>query len=177
MPSDLVITPAGGAQKVSYMVSLLTAHRLKVIVLFDEEKQARLTAQELIKQKLIRSEHIVFVSEAFGSGSVSEADIEDLLDPDVFAMLVEETYKKELSGLTLTLNLHIPRIVRRYEDAFKTLGLEFNKTRPAKLFLRRIADDPASVLPPASMQRFKTLFETVVKRHQAQLKAQRKPFE
>jgi hypothetical protein len=138
-----------------------------VIVLFDEEKRARAAAEELVKSKLIRKEHVVFVSEAFGGVTVAEADIEDLLEPDVFAALVEETYRKELAGRSLSLNPNIPRIVRRYEEAFNSLGLQFYKTRPAKLFLRRIVDDPTSVMPPASEGRFKTLFEVVIKRQQA----------
>lgn len=65
--------------------------------------------------------------------------IEDLLDPPVYDMLVRESYKAELSGKTLAMNANISRIVKRYESAFEALGIEFHKTRPARLLLRIMA--------------------------------------
>jgi energy-coupling factor transporter ATP-binding protein EcfA2 len=164
LPRGLVTTPAGGAQKVSYMVSLLTSHKLKVLVLLDSESQSRRTAKEdLVKTRLIREEGVIFVSDALGSPK-AEADIEDLLDPAVYDHLVQEVYKTELTGKQLKLNAKIPRIVRRYEDAFDAIGLPFHKTRPARLFLQRIAAAPATVLPAASRERFEKLFKLVGER-------------
>ena len=88
---DLTLTPAGGAQKVSYMVALLTSQELNVLVLLDEEKQARSTKENLVKSKLIREENVVFVTEAFSGSGVTEADVEDLLDPNVYEALVRES--------------------------------------------------------------------------------------
>jgi AAA ATPase domain len=65
----LTITPAGGAQKVGYMVALLTSERLRVLVLLDDEKQARSTREELVKAKLIRDDGVVFASSGFPSHS------------------------------------------------------------------------------------------------------------
>ena len=89
------------------MVSLLTSHRLSVLVLLDSESQARRTAREdLIKNKLIREEGVIFVSDALAPGADSaEADIEDLLDPSVYAQLVQDSYKAELAGKQLNLKL------------------------------------------------------------------------
>src|SRR5262249_42821761 len=113
LPKGLTITPAGGAQKVGYMVALLTSERLRVLLLLDEEKQARKTFDELVKAKLIHGANVLFTSGAFTTAP-SEADIEDLLDPAVFNALVAESYKTELQGKTLSLNGNIPRIVKRY---------------------------------------------------------------
>lgn len=177
LPAELAITPAGSAQKVSYMVTLLAAQRLTVLTLFDAEKAAKASADEMVRSKLIRNENVIYVSEAFpGSNSPTEADIEDLVDEDAFAALVEESYRKELSGQSLTLNEHIPRIVKRYESAFRDLGLEFHKTRPAKLFLRRIADDPQSVMTAGSQQLFVQLFSIISERHNTQAQRGRQPF-
>jgi len=174
---DLTITPAGGAQKISYMVALLTAERLKVLVLLDDEQQARNSADELVKTKLIREENVVFVSEVFSPPPPAGADIEDLLDPDLFHCLVQEVYTKDLGSVGLTLNTNIPRIVKRYEAAFKTLGLRFNKTGPAKLFLRRIASDPTLVMSPTSRSRFESLFQVISTRLDDQVRQDRRPFE
>ena len=78
---------------------------------------------------------MVFVSEGLAAPSGGEADVEDLLDPAVFEKLVADSYSKELAGKKLSPNAKISRIVKRYEDAFAAIGIEFHKTRPARLFL------------------------------------------
>lgn len=156
----LTITPAGGAQKVHYMVALLTSEQLKVLVLFDDEKDAKATRDDLVKGKLIRSDNVVFASEAFETPP-AEADIEDLLDPAVYEALVREAYAKELKGKKLELNSHIPRIARRFEAAFDALSIDFHKTRPTRLFLQKMATDPASVLPAGSEGQFERLFKAI----------------
>ena len=146
LPKTSTITPAGGAQKVSYMVALLTSERLRVLVLLDDEKQARSTRDELVKAKLIRDDGVLFASSGFSDDTKpSEADIEDLIEPTVFDALVSESYKPELKGKTLALNTNLPRIVKRYEAAFAAVGLEFHKTRPARLFLSKMAKEPDKI--------------------------------
>jgi predicted ATP-dependent endonuclease of OLD family len=136
LPKGVTVTPAGGAQKVGYMVALLTAERLQVLVLFDEEKQARGTKEELVKSKVIRDDNVIFASDGFTDGAKPrEADIEDLLDPDVYDVLVRESYKAELKGKKLALNGKIPRVMKRYEAAFAGIGMEFLKSRPARVLL------------------------------------------
>ncbi len=100
---DLTITPAGGAQKISYMVALLTSERLNVLVLLDEESKARDAKDSLVKDRLIREQNVVFVTEAFDKCKPKEADMEDLLGPRVYEDLVRESYSKELEGTTLVL--------------------------------------------------------------------------
>lgn len=156
----LTITPAGGAQKVHYMVALLTSEQLKVLVLFDEEKDAKATRDDLVKGKLIRSDNVVFASAAFEKPP-AEADIEDILDPAVYEDLVREAYAKELKGKKLDLNVNIPRIARRFETAFDALSIDFHKTRPTRLFLQKMATNPASVLPEGSESQFERLFKAI----------------
>jgi AAA ATPase domain len=110
LPKKLTLTPAGGAQKIGYMVALLTSERLQVLVLFDEEKQTRETRDDLVKSKLIREGNVVFVSEGFLDASKpSEADTEDLIDASVYETLIRESYKTELRGRKLSANQKIPR--------------------------------------------------------------------
>jgi hypothetical protein len=154
---DLTITPAGGAQKVHYMVALLTSEKLNVLVLFDDEKDAKATRDDLVKGKLIRDDAVIFVTGAFGGTVPSEADIEDVLDPTVYEALVRDSYAKELKGKKLTLNAHLPRIARRVEAGFADIGIEFYKTRPTRLFLSKMASDPSTVLTPECVDRFERL--------------------
>ena len=177
LPSDLVMTPVGGAQKVSYMVALLTAQNLDVFVLLDDEPESQRAAEHLVKSKLIRDDNITYITEGFETVPRGGADVEDLLGPEVFGPLVEESYSRELSGKELNLNERIPRLVKRYEDAFQKAGLKFHKTRPARLFLHKMAEAPQEVMLPATEKRFAQLVTAVhdmLQRHEGRQPA---PFE
>lgn len=90
-----------------------------------------------------------------------EADIEDLLDPAVYESLVKEAYKAELKGKNLKLNANIPRVAKRVEKAFEDLSIPFHKTRPARLFLTKMANEPDKVLTGDSAARFEALFKLI----------------
>lgn len=172
----LTMTPAGGAQKVSYMVALLTSESLNVLVLLDTERDSKATKDELLKTKLIRDQNVLFVSEAFASPP-NEADIEDLLDPAIYETLVRESYAAELKGKTLTLNVKIPRVAKRIEAGLADLGIPFHKTRPTRLFLKKMALGPEKVLSDQSIERFEALFALVNGRLNKQIARNSKPFE
>ena len=158
---ELTITPVGGAQKVSYMVALLTSEEQNVLVLLDQEKEAEATKEHLVKSKLIAEQNVVFVSEAFADPAPSEADLEDLLDPAMYETLVRESYKTELTGKKLVLNANMPRIAKRVEAGMKALDIKFYKTRPASLLLKKMATEPATVVTEESANRFEALFKTI----------------
>jgi energy-coupling factor transporter ATP-binding protein EcfA2 len=163
---NLTITPAGGAQKIPYMVALLSSEQLNVLALLDHEKDAKTTRDELVKSKLISDKNVLFISEAFGSSPPKEADIEDLFDTAVYETLVRESYAKELKGVTLKLNDKIPRIAKRFEDAFFSANLQFHKTRPIRLLLTKMATEPEKIVAADVADRFKTLFELINSRLQ-----------
>jgi hypothetical protein len=89
---------------------------------------------------------------------------------------VHESYKGELEGKTLSLNASIPRIVKRYEDAFAAIGLEFHKTRPARLFLSKMAKEPETVMPNAAVERFELLFGQINQAHTTIVARNAEPF-
>lgn len=172
----LTITPAGGAQKVSYMVALLTSESLNVLVLLDTERDSKTTKDELLKAKLIREQNVVFVSEAFASPP-PEADIEDLLDLAIYETLVRESYASELKGKSLTLNANIPRVAKRIEAGLADLGIPFHKTRPTRLFLKKMALEPAKVMTDDSLARFEALFTLINGRLDRHVARKAKPFD
>jgi predicted ATPase len=172
---DLTLTPAGGAQKVSYMVALLTSESLNVLVLLDLEKESEATKNELLKSKLVLEQNVVFVAEAFDPAP-GEADIEDLLNPAVYESLIKESYKAELKGKNLQLNAKIPRIAKRVEKAFEDLGVPFHKTRPARLFLKKMASEPEKVLTADSVAKFDALFTVINGRLDKHVAKGRAPF-
>lgn len=173
---DLTITPAGGAQKVSYMVALLTSESMNVLVLFDDERDSRSTMSDLVKNKLIAEENVVFVSEWNGNTPV-ESDIEDLLDEDVYDGLIKESFAKELKGKTLALNPKIPRIAKRYEQALKDIGIAFFKTRPARLLLRKMAEEPLTIVTDDTEKKFAELFRIINSRFETLQSRNQKPFQ
>ena len=164
LPEELTITPAGGAGKISYLAALLASEELNVLVLLDDDRAGRDTQKDLVTNKLLRDTAVLFVTETMNP-KPSEADIEDLIEPAVYDKLVADTYKNELKGKKLNLNASIPRIVKRYEEAFEALGMEFHKTRPAREFLSRMGSDPTSVLPASSAARFAAVFKSVTARY------------
>lgn len=164
LPEELTITPAEGAGKVSYMAALLASEELNVLVLLDDDRAGRDTQKDIVTSKLLRDTAILFVTETMDP-KPAEADIEDLIEPSVYDQLVSDTYKAELKEKKLNLNASIPRIVKRYEEAFKAVGLEFHKTRPAREFMARMGTNPTSVLPEASAARFAAIFRELTKRY------------
>lgn len=176
LPPSLAVCPVDGAPKVPNMVSMLTAQKLNVLVLLDDEKQARAIRNEIITSKLIREESITLISEAITEAKPTEADVEDLIDPAVYEGLVHESYSKELKGKTLKINANIPRIVKRLEAAFEAIGLVFHKTRPAGLFFRKMTTEPTTMLTAESAARFEALFGLIHERLEKSLARATGPF-
>ena len=54
--------------------------------------------------------------------------------------------------------------MKRFEAAFSDLGIPFHKTRPARLFLKKMAAEPEKALPRESADRFAALFKLVNER-------------
>ncbi|NJO54263.1 MAG: hypothetical protein HC829_04920 [Bacteroidales bacterium] len=90
---------------------------------------------------------------------------------------MRESYAQELKGKKLSLNSNIPRIAKRFETAFEAAGLQFHKTRPARLLLSKMAAEPASIVTADVAIRFATLFATVNDRLKRHSERQSKPFQ
>ena len=159
--SKIIITPAGGAQRVSYMVSLLSSQNLNVVVLLDDEKQSRETSVELQQQGMLNRKNVVFVSDALESKR-DECDIEDLFNRDTFLQLVDESY--DLKPGTLKLNEKIPRIVKQIENSFSTDKKHFVKAKPARAFMNRLKDGDIQLLSTEELDRFEKLCDLINKR-------------
>ena len=151
----IIITPAGGAQKVSYLVSLLSSQNLNVVVLLDMEKESKATKEELIHNQLIHRKNIIFVSECLDD-NVEEADIEDLLDKDVFLQLVKSTHSNDIE-----FNEKIPRVAKRAESALRFKNLSFIKAKPAREFMKILGQKPEDIMSDASIDSFEKLFKLI----------------
>jgi hypothetical protein len=114
----------------------------------------------LLKELLPEDAPVIRMSNFVGTAD-SGAGIEDLLEPDVYDAMVTELYGKHLRRKKLTLNNSTPGIARRYQAAFVKLGVGFEPARVATLFLRKVMEDPAEVVQPATLARFDRLFIAV----------------
>lgn len=160
---DLIITPCGGARKIPYMVSLLSSQNLKVIVLLDTEQTAKLTGEEIVKNKFIKDDAVIYITDAVNSKK--ESDIEDLIDEKTFESLIKEAYSKELNGKPLSINSKIPRVIHRYEAAFKNAKIPFNKTRIARLFIDKMSNNPSQIISKETSDNFESLFKLINKQY------------
>ena len=133
-----VLVPGGGISKLAAFLTLFGANQMKVCVLADSSAQNNKTIGRLKASGKLYDAGIVQIGNASGT---EEADIEDLLPAQLYVDLVNEAYRGELAGTSLTLAElpDGPRIVKRVEDAF--FSRDVNKGRlnhysPAGALLR-----------------------------------------
>lgn len=155
---DLVVTPAGGAQRIPYFVSLLTSGATNVLVLLDAEKAALKTRDELMLTHGLQQSTVLSVADGFEENATpNEADVEDLLTANFYESLVRESHAAKLEGISLVVDDRIPRVAKRFEAAFRASGLKFSKAGPARLLMAKLGDDAATLDDPA-LERFERLF-------------------
>ena len=132
-----VVTPVGGADKVSTFVSLLGANKLNIAVLIDANPRDQQRIKALQQNGHLGANSLIQVSE-FVTGS--EADMEDLFDPSFYCKLVARVYADDLpKGLKVgDLASKAPRITARVEQYFKDNDIangRLNHYKPSAYFL------------------------------------------
>lgn len=133
-----VVTPVGGADKVSTFVSLLGANKLNIAVLVDANPRDQQRIMSLQQHGHLGASSLIQVSE-FVSGS--EADLEDLFDPSFYCDLVSRAYADDLpkGGIKVSeLASRAPRVTARVEQYFKDNGIangRLNHYKPSAYFL------------------------------------------
>ena len=173
----LTITPAGGAQKIPYRAALLASENLNVLVLLDHEKDAAATKDDLSKRKVLREQNILSVLDAFPQDNQpKEADIEDLLDGEVYQKLVLDSHAADIGKKKVSVNERIPRLAKRMEKALADAEVDFSKTRPTRLFLEKMGKSPSEVLTPDAIERFERLFGAINDKLARHISRQAGPF-
>jgi len=162
---DAVLTPAGGLEKLATFVALLGAKGLKLAVLHDKDGSARQNPESLIQQKLVERKR-VFDYSLFIEPQPEEADLEDLLPPNLYVIAFNTAYAKALAGITLTLDdlgSH-PRLVERINQWLKSCSITlardggFNRYRVIQAVLPLLSE---AVLSDADLARFERLFTRI----------------
>ena len=133
-----VLVPGGGISKLAAFLTLFGANQMKVCVLADSSAQNNKTIGRLKASGKLYDAGIVQIGNASGA---EEADIEDLLPAQLYVDLVNDAYRGELAGTSLTLAElpDGPRIVKRVEDVFVARSVNegrLNHYSPAGALLR-----------------------------------------
>ena len=158
LSEDWTITPVGGSDKVPTFVALIGARTtLNVAVLIDYQKKDQQLVENLYKKKLLDQSHVVTYAD-FVSGS--EADVEDMFEPDFYLKLVNREYGSSI-GVGDISGGH-PRILRRLEQYLESNPLpnnaHFNHYRPARHFSEKIGS-LVSDLSESELERFQKAFD------------------
>lgn len=157
-----VITPVGGADKISTFVSLLGSNHLNIAVLMDVAKKDHQRIDNLKAKSILGQNNLIEVGEFVGT---KDADIEDLFDPRFYLDLFNKTYHQKLPN-ELTLEMLTngnPRIVKRIEEYFKQNHINggvFDHYRPAAYFLKHQAD-LLDKIDDVTIERANQLFERI----------------
>ena len=135
------ITPVGGSDRVTTFVSLLGSQKkIEVATLIDFQKRDHQTIENLYRKKLLAKKNVHTFAQYTRT---SEADIEDMFEPQLYLDAVNAEYAKELvKPIELDdLGKH-PRILVNIEEWLEANPLKtgaFNHYRPARHFAENIA--------------------------------------
>ena len=156
------ITPVGGSDKIPTFVALLGAQKkLKVATLIDYQKRDQQTIENLYKKKLLSKKNVHTFAQYAGK---TEADIEDMFEPQFYIDLVNEEYKNELPKKLKMKDLGShPRILVNIEEWLKTTPLKsggFNHYRPARYFTENFGTLGAKLDKP-TLDRFEASFKAL----------------
>jgi len=156
------ITPVGGSDKVPAFVALLGAQKqLTLGTLIDFQSKDAQTIENLYKRRLLEKSNVLTFADFTGT---SEADIEDMFEPDFYVKLVNGEFAKELPKKIRDSDLPsgIPRVLVRLKKHFDDKPLKgtskFNHYRPARYFAEKVAA-LKSDLSAATLERFEAAFK------------------
>ena len=116
------LCPSGGIDKIMPFVSLFAGKNLHIAVLSDKAQGAKGKVEKVRQSEILQAGHFYTVADFI---SQAEADIEDIIDPELYVEIVnrgyalEDPYKITVDGLSR--GTSTPRIVKKVEDAFKVM--------------------------------------------------------
>ena len=151
------LTPVGGSGRIATFVRLLTGQKgMTVATLIDIQSNDRVTVEGLYRDKLLKKANVCTFADYTGK---TEADIEDMFDPDFYLSLVNEEYGLT-PAITLTnLTSRAPRMLVRLDEYRKSSGVLsiFSHYRPARYFHEKL-DRLAPKVSADTRERFAKAF-------------------
>ena len=159
LSASWTITPVGGSDKVPTFVALLGSQKkLNIATLIDFQKKDKQTIENLYRKKLLDKKNVkTFVDFT----NTTEADMEDMFDPQFYLNLVNAEYKSELQKPIELADLgQHPRIIVRIEQHFARIPLKegsFSHYRPARYLAENFSSLEAGI-DEATVDRFEAAF-------------------
>ena len=156
------ITPVGGSNKVTTFVSLLGSQKkMKVATLIDFQRRDQQSIENLYKKKLLAKKNVHTFARYTGT---SEADIEDMFEPQLYLDAVNAEYANELVKPIKPEDLgKPPRILVNIKEWLKANPLKtgsFDHYRPARYFAENIAT-LGPKLNRVTLDRFEAAFKVL----------------
>lgn len=132
--------PAGGIDNIRPFVSLFHGNHLNVAVLSDQGQGDKSKIERLRRSEVLAAERLHTIAELL---SQSEADIEDLMHPDLFCRIVNGCYalagEQTFTAAKLAAAEGSPRQVKQAEALFRLLPPDmpdYSHYRPADWLIR-----------------------------------------
>lgn len=161
---EVVITPAGGAKKVTYLASLMAAQDVEVVVLLDSDEMGNRTKRDLLRDLFIdEEERILLLGDVL---ECEEADLEELFHRPYYLKAVGQAYDRTV-GLNVLTNeekeeARVAQAVNRLFDR-KDWG-KFEKWKPIRWLLDEWRNKKLDDLPEELVDLAESLFQDVNKR-------------
>mgnify|MGYP001762392474 CR=1 FL=1 len=122
LDSKWTLCPSGGIDKIAPFVRLFGGNRINVAVLSDIANGDKTKIENLKRAEILKAGHFYTCADFTGQ---AEADVEDLIDPDLFVMMLNGAYAPPVEYVVTVANLTAaaptPRIVKKAEALFKLM--------------------------------------------------------
>lgn len=116
------LCPSGGIDRIMPFVSLFAGKNLHIAVLSDVAQGAKGKVEKMRQSEILQAGHFYTVADFL---SQAEADIEDVIDAELYVDIVNRAYALEdpyrISAEALSQDTSTPRIVKKVEEAFKVM--------------------------------------------------------
>lgn len=135
------LCPAGGIDKIRPFVAMFAGNALHIAVLSDQAQGDKRKVEEMKRIAVLKAEHFYTMADFL---SRSEADIEDIFEPELFVAILNEAYGLKESDKLTTEKLRVAgngteRLVKQAEAAFAVMSVgapEFDHFSPASWLIR-----------------------------------------
>ena len=116
------LCPAGGIDRIMPFVSLFAGKRLHVAILSDVAWGAKGKVERIRKSDILRAGHFYTVADFIDA---AEGDIEDIFDPELYAVIVNRSYALpepyQITVEKLDQDTSTPRVVKKVEAMFQLM--------------------------------------------------------
>jgi len=168
LPSDVFITPAGGASEAGYIATFMIGQKLDVVVLLDSDRAGQDAKEKLVKKWLTRYHsnpaHVLSLGDCVGV-KAREFSIEDMFPDEFYLERVKGVYKKQLAlaGVEDVELTGGDQLCNKVERALEKHDIKFNKGPVAKVIRSDLSKmKSAEDLPPETKEMGEKVFAKIL---------------